>query len=271
LTNKRKIYLELFNLNESSSLDDVKKRFRELAKEFHPDRNKDSNAHERFLLIKEAYEYLITNQDQNYKSVYFDNINLEKERIEKIRVAKERLKEYYKRKELKKSKEIDDFFKSNLWRFYSFFSYVYLLFSIVNMTDFFLPRTETKTYISEISSDYKGNLNDKIILVKPNYGKVFFVSNKIKEYIYNNDSITVIKTSLLNKYDLIILNSKFDKSIFKTIHNSIYIMLFVSLLMLIPFLIYLKQKKDLGYIFFVKLIFSIIIPVNFFIIINILI
>jgi hypothetical protein len=271
LTNKRKIYLELFNLNETSSLDDVKKRYRELAKEFHPDRNKDSNAHERFLLIKEAYEYLITNQVQNSQTVYFDNINLEKERIEKIRIAKERLKEYYKRSELNKAKKINDFFKSKLWRFYSIFSCVYLIFSVVNLVDYFLPRKEIKTYISEISSDYKGNLNDKIILVKPNYGKVFFVSNKIKEYIYNNDSITVIKTSLLHKNDLIILNSKFEKSIFKTIHNSIYIMLLVSLLMLIPFSIYLKQKKDLGYIFFVKLIFSIIIPVNFFIIINIFI
>lgn len=268
MTNKRKIYLELFNLNESSSLDDIKKRYRELAKEFHPDRNKDSNAHERFLLIKEAYEYLINNQSQNSHSVYFDNINLEKERIEKIRIAKERLKEYYKRKELKKAQQIDLFFKSKLWRVYTFFSCVYLIFSIVNMIDFFLPRTETKTYISEISSDYNGNLNDKIVLIKPNIGNLFFISSKIKKYINENDSITIKKTSLLHKNDLISLKSKFQNSTFKTIHNSIYYLLFVSLIMLIPFTIYLKQKNDLGYIFIVKLIFSIIIPLNFCIIIN---
>ena len=76
MNNKRKIYLDLFNLNENASLEEIKKRFRELAKEFHPDRNKENNAHERFLLIKEAYEYLINNQINESKNLYYENINV---------------------------------------------------------------------------------------------------------------------------------------------------------------------------------------------------
>ena len=187
MTNKRKIYLELFNLNESSTLEDIKKRYRKLAKEFHPDRNKDSNAHERFLLIKEAYEYLITNQFQNSQSVYFDNINLEKERIEKIRQAKERLKEYYKRKELERKIYAISFYKSYLWKSYKIVSFVCLFYSITNVLDFYLPKNRVNTIVNEISENYNSLTEEKIVLIKPIKGKDFFISYPIKTNLKYND------------------------------------------------------------------------------------
>ena len=52
-------YLSIIGVTANSSADEIKKAYREKAKIFHPDRNKNANAHEQFILLNEAYEYLI--------------------------------------------------------------------------------------------------------------------------------------------------------------------------------------------------------------------
>ena len=51
-------YYEALGLNPGTSADDIKSAYRVLAKRFHPDRNKEHDAHQKFLLISEAYQYL---------------------------------------------------------------------------------------------------------------------------------------------------------------------------------------------------------------------
>lgn len=56
-TNKRDYY-EVLGLSRSASEDEVKKTFRRLAKQYHPDTNKEQGAESRFIEINEAYEVL---------------------------------------------------------------------------------------------------------------------------------------------------------------------------------------------------------------------
>ena len=51
-------YYDVLGLSKTSSDDDVKKAFRKLAFKYHPDRNKESKAEERFKEINEAYAVL---------------------------------------------------------------------------------------------------------------------------------------------------------------------------------------------------------------------
>ena len=51
-------YYELLGLPRSASADDVKRAFRRLARQYHPDVNKDDGAEDRFKEINEAYEIL---------------------------------------------------------------------------------------------------------------------------------------------------------------------------------------------------------------------
>jgi curved DNA-binding protein CbpA len=53
-----KNYFDILGLSADAGLDDVKQAYRALAKKFHPDKNKDPRAHERFIEINEAYEFL---------------------------------------------------------------------------------------------------------------------------------------------------------------------------------------------------------------------
>ena len=50
---------KLFGLSPGASEEEIRKRYRELVKKFHPDVNKDANAEKKFIEIQDAYEELM--------------------------------------------------------------------------------------------------------------------------------------------------------------------------------------------------------------------
>jgi hypothetical protein len=52
-------YYLILGVSSIATLEEIKKAFRTRAKELHPDLNKSPNAHRQFILLNEAYEYLI--------------------------------------------------------------------------------------------------------------------------------------------------------------------------------------------------------------------
>jgi molecular chaperone DnaJ len=66
MTTKRDYY-EILGVNKNASKEEIKKSYKELAKKYHPDVSKDSNATEKFKEISEAYAVL---SDDQKKSTY---------------------------------------------------------------------------------------------------------------------------------------------------------------------------------------------------------
>ena len=58
MTTHKKDYYEILGVSKSASDEDLKKAFRKLAFKYHPDRNKDKDAEEKFKEINEAYQVL---------------------------------------------------------------------------------------------------------------------------------------------------------------------------------------------------------------------
>ncbi len=54
-----KNYYDILQIPENASSEDIRKAYRGLAKQYHPDVNKSPDAHERFCEITEAYEFLM--------------------------------------------------------------------------------------------------------------------------------------------------------------------------------------------------------------------
>ena len=57
-------YYEILGIPLNSSTDEIKKAYRKMARMYHPDINPASDAKDHFILITEAYEFLIANHDK---------------------------------------------------------------------------------------------------------------------------------------------------------------------------------------------------------------
>lgn len=60
-------YYEVLGVSKSASKDEVKKAYRNLAKQYHPDRNKEAGAEDKFKEVQEAYDVL---SDQPKREAY---------------------------------------------------------------------------------------------------------------------------------------------------------------------------------------------------------
>ena len=69
----RKYYCDILGVEENASLDEIRKAYFKLSNLYHPDKNKSTNAEEKFKEIKNAYEALKNN---NYST--YSNFNNEK-------------------------------------------------------------------------------------------------------------------------------------------------------------------------------------------------
>jgi len=62
-------YFSILGIERNATEQDIRKAYRRLAKKYHPDVNKSANAHEKFIEITEAYEFLIEH-GQEYSTEY---------------------------------------------------------------------------------------------------------------------------------------------------------------------------------------------------------
>lgn len=72
-------HYQTLGISLTASKDEIKKAYRRLALQFHPDRNKSPDAHEKFIEINEAYLILFDEEarakyDREYKNYYSQNV-----------------------------------------------------------------------------------------------------------------------------------------------------------------------------------------------------
>jgi molecular chaperone DnaJ len=69
-------YYEILGISKQATQDEVKRSFRRLAMQYHPDRNKAPDAEQKFKEINEAYEVLSdTKRRQTYDQFGHEGLN----------------------------------------------------------------------------------------------------------------------------------------------------------------------------------------------------
>lgn len=63
-------YYEVLGISKSASKDEIKKAYRTLAKKYHPDRNKEAGAEEKFKEAQEAYDVISDEQKRKAYDQY---------------------------------------------------------------------------------------------------------------------------------------------------------------------------------------------------------
>jgi len=134
-------YYRILNLSEGSSLDEIKRAYRQLALQYHPDINPSPEAHDHFIQISQAYEYLVektmneNNSDQTYEYNFDEDW---KEVLEKIKSESRAMAQ--KQREMRKEterKRNEEFKKSGLYdislalRYFMHYLSVFLGFGLI--------------------------------------------------------------------------------------------------------------------------------------------
>lgn len=93
-------YYQRLGLSRQATKEEIKKAYRKLALEFHPDRNKSSDAHEKFIAINEAYLILYDDEarhkyDIEYDSHFGKKADFKQEQTEKEEFKQKRYEESF--------------------------------------------------------------------------------------------------------------------------------------------------------------------------------
>src|SRR5690606_37609466 len=104
-------YYKILGIASNSDTSEIKKAYRKLALQFHPDKNKASNAHEVIVKITEAYEVLRNKESRKKYDILYEKIFANNKEIttEDIAIYKEWQHQGYKKAEEYEKKTYEDF------------------------------------------------------------------------------------------------------------------------------------------------------------------
>ncbi len=122
--------LKILSLNNNATENDVKKRYKELAKIYHPDSNTSESSADKFIQITEAYLFLINNKGSQY--VYQNTDNEYKKQA--YQYAQMRYEEFRKKEE-----ELNNIPISKIL-YPSWLNVIFLILSIIFILDYYLPK-----------------------------------------------------------------------------------------------------------------------------------
>ncbi len=150
----RKAY-ELLELSPDASLEQVKKAYRKLALRYHPDLNSHPQAQEKFILIKKAYDIILTadrtfNQEPAVKSSIRKSRDRDKVKIsreEAISQAREKFRRYEEIKLQHDAKQFAKFKRTIYYPWTMGMSYFSLVFIILMLVDAFTVNIVRTGYV----------------------------------------------------------------------------------------------------------------------------
>ena len=76
-----KNYYKILEINENANLQEIRNAYKKMAMKYHPDKNDDENANEKFNEVNKAYNYLINNN--KFFNNYYEKLGLNKDHLNK--------------------------------------------------------------------------------------------------------------------------------------------------------------------------------------------
>ncbi len=109
------MYYKILGISSSAGMQEIKTAYRRLAKKFHPDISKDPQAKDKFILINEAYEFLIDLKKRDAEKGHKNISRQQADELYRQWLRKERIKARARAAEEARRK-FDEFRKSPIYK-----------------------------------------------------------------------------------------------------------------------------------------------------------
>lgn len=251
----RKKYYELFDLEENASKSDIRKAYRKLAMQYHPDRNPDPRAHQIFIDLAEAYEILVNDKLPKEK---LNQSRKEKSFEERMQEAEDRFRKQQQREKRAQEAYFSNLTKGNKWIVFRRFAQFSAVLSVLMLLDTILPTHKERHRVVAYSPKYNGIISGQVISFKTDKGLKLFVKNPYFSMYSSNPDIIVERSWIFhNPVKVWHKTMQYSKD-FKVDFSVTSLFPAVSLMFLLPFLTMYFKRKSFWFTFFYLFSFNII-------------
>jgi len=168
---QREKYYRLLGLTPDAKEAEIKRAYRKLAMRFHPDRNPGSEAHEKFILLTEAYETLLHSKETAAPKT------TQQSQEERQKEAQRKYQEFIKRQALENERYFQSLFRGKKWRVIKVASVVGSIVAFIILLDWFLPCIDENDTTAYYSKDvYGGTVDETVSLIVTEKGTECWVS-----------------------------------------------------------------------------------------------
>lgn len=244
-------YHRILGLGPGASKPEIKRAFRRLALQYHPDVNSDLGAAERFLIIVEAYQVLFEGKPSSRPHQTAQEFSQE----ERLKRAREVAKQAGRERAAIEKAFYERIKRGYLIKYAHLVSFLFIVLALLTILNYFLPYQENPTVIKSKAMHYFYHLQEDRAFVE-----VCDHSYRILISAFFNakrgDSVVVEVSSIFND----VMNIRFETGGVKYVlhpHESLYTYFpLVPVLMLIPFLNLIFMEPDVRfYIIFFLTVF----------------
>jgi hypothetical protein len=239
----------VLGLTPGASEEEIRKRYRKLVKKFHPDVNKDANAERKFIEIQEAYEELMSDNQDQITVEETPKTSFETKYTEYRNYAREQY-------QARKKKEAEDLEKlyvrlqtGPIFLWHKIIAITSLFVMIALILDFVLPYHYVSDVIASYSTDTYQSMNGNLVsLAKTSKGESFFLNAFSNGFFDVNPFIQIEKTAILHQSISVL---SYGNNVLQVIpiHFSFYWAQFVLFpFLLIPNIFLFYRKKDAVFI-----------------------
>jgi hypothetical protein len=161
-------YYNLLGLPNHTGIEQVRKQFRKLAMQYHPDKNPSREASELFIQLTEAYEILIGRKEAP-KSALKTPEGRKSTQEERIREARKRYMEQQERERIANERYFQQLFIGVKWKIMRLSAIVGLILSALLLIEMILPKhyyRDEITHYYDGKNEYVGKSNDMILKTK---------------------------------------------------------------------------------------------------------
>lgn len=168
-------YYRLLGLPNTATVEQVRKQYRKLAMQYHPDKNHSQQASELFIRITEAYEILTGRKEAPRTTLNKTEVRKsnQEERMDRIREARKRQLEQRERERLRDEQYFQQLFVGIKWRIIRACAVVGTVIAILLLLELLLPGHYDKDEITHYYKDLSERSSTTLILKAKHYGDVY--------------------------------------------------------------------------------------------------
>lgn len=241
-------YYNILGLNESATTADVRRQYRKLAMQYHPDRNPSIQAKEQFLIITDAYEILIGKK----KAPISGNQNIgrskEKTHEDRVRDAKKRYYEQLEKEQLRNELFYRSLFTGWKWKLIKISSAIGLIIALALTIDLFLPRHYEKDQVSHYAKNiYSSVNNEDVSLIKTKEDKEFWITGIDYQLYGQYPEIYIERSWIFHQAVNLISIQKIDYAYYPVCYTFYSVSPVLILLFILPFLTLKFKRRTILY------------------------